>query len=324
MIRIRSALQGLTVAAALAASGHALAQAHPSKPIRLIVPYGAGTPPDISSRLIAVRMGDSLGQPIIVENKPGATGLVGLKELGRAPADGYTLYTFLTPQTVTPVLYPGQIDSLLKEIEPIGQYDKTFSVLVVHPGVAASSVKDLVGALKAKPGEFSFPSGGNATPAHLMGELFKQRYDVAATHVPYNQFPQAIADLTTGRTQFMFLTSTVAVPNVQAGKLRAIAVTGEKRLPALPSVPTVVELGHRDLLIANWDGLVAKAGTPRTIIERLNTELNKAVANPHVAERLVAMGNEPVTGTPEQFRELITAEIALWTKVARAANIKVD
>jgi tripartite-type tricarboxylate transporter receptor subunit TctC len=302
----------------------AFAQTYPSKPIKLIVPYSVGTPPDIVSRLVADRMGAGLGQPVFVENRPGATGTVGLAELTRQPADGYTLYNMLMPVSVAPALYPQLGLDFKKAIDSVGQFTWYYNVLVVHPEVKASSVGDLVALLKARPTSYSFASGGNGTPAHLSGELFKLQAQVEAQHVPYNQFPQGISDLVAGRIQFMFLTSSVSVPLAQSGKVRALAVTGGQRLAALPAVPTMIEMGYKDFLVRGWDGLVVRAGTPRPIVDRLNAELAKAVATPEVRNRFAALGVEPVAGSPKEFDELIAAEVERWERLVRDAQIKPD
>jgi tripartite-type tricarboxylate transporter receptor subunit TctC len=300
------------------------AQTYPTKPLRVVVPYSVGTPPDIVTRLIADKMTAGLGQPVVVDNRPGATGTVGLSELERQSADGYTLYDMLLPVSVAPALYPQLSLDFKKVMEPVGQFTWYYNVLVVHPNVKATIVKELVELLKKGQGNYSFASGGNGTPAHLSAELFKLQANVKATHIPYNQFPQGIADLVAGRVQFMFLTSSVSVPLIQSGRVRALATTGSERLAALPSVPTMIEEGYRDFLVRGWDGLVVKVGTSREIIERLNAELAKAVATPEVRTRFAALGVEPVSGSPKEFGDLIASEVARWSRVVREAEIKAD
>jgi tripartite-type tricarboxylate transporter receptor subunit TctC len=190
--------------------------------------------------------------------------------------------------------------------------------------VPAKTVQDLVQLVKERPTSYSFASGGNGTPAHLSGELFKLQAQIQAQHVPYNQFPQGIADLVAGRIQFMFLTSSVSVPLVQSGKVRALAVTGGDRLPALPSVPTMIELGYKDFLVRGWDGLVVRAGTPRNIVDRLNAELVKAAATPEVRTRFASLGVDPVATSPSEFGSLISSEVERWGKLVREAQIKPD
>ena len=318
---IESAL--LSIVLSLAAFAVA-AQTYPTKPIRAIVPYSVGTPPDIVTRLVADRMTAGLGQPVLVENRPGATGTVGLSEFARQPADGYTLYTMLLPVSVAPALYPNLQLDFKKIMEPVGQFTWYYNVLVVHPDVKATNVKELVELLRAGQANYSFASGGNGTPAHLSGELFKLQADVKATHVPYNQFPQGIADLVAGRVQFMFLTSSVSVPLIQSGKLRALASTGLDRPAALPSIPTMIEEGYKDFVVRGWDGLVVRAGTSPAIVERLNTELARAVGTPEVRARFASLGVDPVSGSPAEFGDLIAAEVERWGRVVRAAAIKAE
>jgi tripartite-type tricarboxylate transporter receptor subunit TctC len=312
----------VSILLALAAS-LAVAQTYPTKPIRVIVPYSVGTPPDIVTRLVADRMSGGLGQTVLVDNRPGATGTVGLADLGRQAADGYTLYNMLLPVSVAPALYPSQGIDFKKLMEPVGQFTWYYNVLVVHPDVKAATVLELVDLLKAG-GNYAFASGGNGTPAHLSAELFKIQAHVTATHIPYNQFPQGIADLVAGRVQFMFLTSSVSVPLIQSGKVRALATTGPARLATLPNVPTMIEEGYKDFLVRGWDGLVVKAGTPKAIVDRLNAELAKAVNTPEVKTRFAALGVEPVSGTSGEFGELISSEVERWGRVVRQAEIKVD
>jgi tripartite-type tricarboxylate transporter receptor subunit TctC len=261
---------------------------------------------------------------VLVENRPGATGTVGFTELTRQPADGYTMYNMLMPVSVAPALYPQLGLDFKKSMDPVGQFTWYYNVLVVHPSVQATNVQELVQLLKAKQQSFSFASGGNGTPAHLSGELFKLQAGVEAQHVPYNQFPLGIADLVAGRIQFMFLTSSVSVPLVQSGKVRGLAVTGSQRLEALPSVPTMMELGYKDFLVRGWDGLVVRAGTPQAIVERLNAELAKAVATQLVRDRFASLGVEPVSASASEFGNLIASEVDRWTKVVREAQIKAD
>ncbi|WP_447922243.1 Bug family tripartite tricarboxylate transporter substrate binding protein [Achromobacter aegrifaciens] len=296
----------------------------PTKPIRTIVPYSVGTPPDVVTRIIAAKMTTSLGQSVYVENRPGATGTVGLAELLRQPPDGYTIMTMLQPISVAPALYPGLTVDLARDLGAVGQFTSYCNVLAVHPSIPAKTAAELVALLKARPNDYNFGSGGSGTPAHLAGELFKQQAGVSATHVPYNQFPQAVGDLLQGRLQFMFVTSSVIVPHIQTGRVRALAVTGTKRISALPDVPTMIEAGFPDFDVSGWDGFVVRSGTPEPIITRLNRELAKAVKSPDVTDRFQALGVDPVTGGPTQFSELIAAESKRWGSLVRSAGIKAE
>ncbi len=300
------------------------AQGFPEKPLRLIVPYSVGAPPDILGRIAATGMQAGLGQPVVVENRPGAAGTIGLAELAREPADGSTLLALAMPSAVAPALYPQAQLDLARDTRAVGQMVFSYNVLVVHPDVPARRVGELVALLKARGREYAFGSGGNGTPAHLAGELFKQQAGVAAQHVPYNQLPQAVADLVAGRLQFMFLASAAAVPQVAAGKLRALAVTGPARLGVLQDVPTMVESGYPQLVIRDWQGLIVKAGTPAAVVARLNAELNRAMRAPQVGEQLRKMGAEPATGTPADFDRLVAAEVQRWGRLVKSARLRPD
>lgn len=294
----------------------------PRKPLRLIVPFTTGTPPDLVSRLVAQPLSKSLGQPVIVDNRPGAIGGVALGELLRQPADGHTLFCMLMPVTTAPALVPGFKFDLVREIQPVAQLDWSVSVLVVNRALPAANVAELISLAKARPGQLAFASGGNGTPAHLAAELFKAKYGLSATHVPYAQFAQSLPDLQENRVQFMFMSSAVAVSHVTSGKVRALAVVANERLKALPDVPTMVEQGHADFDVRNWDGIVVRAGTPPEIVERLNQELVRIVSAPEMRERFLDMGVVPAPGTPQALGELIQRDMERWGRVIRAAGIQ--
>ena len=302
-------------------SSSSLAQAWPSKPIRLLVPYTAGSPPDLSSRILATHLATALQQPVIVENRPGAIGLVALQELLRQPADGNTLYCILTPVTTASTLLPAQKVDLTKELQPVSQIDRIGTVLVVNNELAAADMKSFLSLLRAKPNELNFASTGNGTPAHLAGELFKSQEKVQATHVPYVSFSQSVPDLISNRVQFMFMTSTVAAPLVNTGKVRALGIVGPNRLPILPNVPTLAEQGMGKIDTSSWDGIVVKAGTPKPIVDRLNSEIVRILTKPEVKAKFLEMGMAAVSSTPEGLGALIEAESARWAAVIKAANI---
>ena len=302
-------------------SSSSLAQAWPSKPIRLLVPYTAGSPPDLSSRILATHLATALQQPVIVENRPGAIGLVALQELLRQPADGNTLYCILTPVTTASTLLPAQKVDLTKELQPVSQIDRIGTVLVVNNELAAADMKSFLSLLRAKPNELNFASTGNGTPAHLAGELFKSQEKVQATHVPYVSFSQSVPDLISNRVQFMFMTSTVAAPLVNTGKVRALGIVGPNRLPILPNVPTLAEQGMGKIDTSSWDGIVVKAGTPKPIVDRLNSEIVRILTKPEVKAKFLEMGMAAVSSTPEELGALIEAESARWAAVIKAANI---
>lgn len=315
-----TALGGLSLAASAS-----LAQAQwPTKPIRLLVPFTPGLPPDIVSRLLANSLTASLGQPVFVENKPGAIGMVAVNELLKQPADGHTLMCMLMPVVTAPVLLPAQKVDLEKSLIPVSQIDRAPSVLIANNSLPASSLKEFVALLKAKPDELSFASSGNGTPAHLAGELFKLQQKVQATHVPYSQISMTIPDLLSNRVQFMFLTSSVAVPLIAAGKVKSFGVVGDKRLPALPQLPTLAEQGMGDFDTSNWNGIVVRAGTPPEIVQRLNAEIVALLRRRDTVEKFQEMGTQAMPSTPAQFGELIRSESRKWREVIAAASIKAD
>jgi tripartite-type tricarboxylate transporter receptor subunit TctC len=300
------------------------AQGYPERPLHLLVPYSVGTPPDLLGRIAAAQLQAGLGQPVVVDNRPGAAGTIGLAELARQPADGYTLLALAMPTSVAPALYPQAKLDLSRDTRAVGQMVFSYNVLVAHPAVPAASVAELIALLKAQPGKLSYGSGGNGTPAHLAGELFRSRAGVSAQHVPYNVLPQAVGDLVAGRLEFMFLASAPALAQVGAGKLRALAVTGPKRLAILGNVPTMDEAGFADFLVRDWQGLIVRAGTPPQIVQRLNAELNRGMAVLEVRAKLENMGAEPAPGTPRAFDELIAAEVKRWGALVQSAGIKPD
>jgi tripartite-type tricarboxylate transporter receptor subunit TctC len=319
----RDWFRALAVVAALAVfQGHA--QPYPSKPIRLVVPAAASTPIDIVSRVVAERLGAELAQPVVMELRPGATGAVGAAEVLKQPADGYTLMITYMPMSVAQSIDSAVPFDLRKDFVPVGQTVFSYNVLVVHPSVRVQSVQELAALLKSRPGKLSFPSGGPGTPAHIAGELFKQQTGTEALHVPYNQFPQAIADLLGGQHQFMFAATPPMIPHIAAGKLRALAVTGPLRIAALKDVPTMVEAGFPDFVVRDWQGVVARTGTPAEVVEKVNGAIRRAMEAREVRAVLAKLGADAAAGTPAEFAKLIDVEIGRWAKVARAANIRVE
>jgi tripartite-type tricarboxylate transporter receptor subunit TctC len=314
------------IAAVSLATGapHAAAQAYPARPIRLVVPAAVSTPIDILSRVVADRVGAEVGQPLIVELRPGATGTVGAQEVLRQPADGYTIMTLHMPMSVAQSIYANVPFDLRRDFAPIGQTAWSSNVLVVHPSVKTNSPKELEALLAAQPGKLNFSSGGPGTPAHVAGELFKIETHTDAVHVPYNQFPQAIADLLSGQNQFMFAAAPPMIPHINAGKLRALAVTGPHRLPALKDVPTMIEAGYRNFNVRDWQGFVAKAGTPAAAIEKINAAIGAALHSEQVKAAFAKLGADAAPGTPQDFGKLIDTEIARWATVAKQANIRVQ
>ncbi len=310
--------------AVVTAASPADAQTYPSGMIRIISPSAAGTPPDIMGRIIAAELGESEGWRAIVENKPGAIQTIGLTEVLRQPADGYTLASISMPATAAPALLRNVKFQLATDFTPIIKLASAYHVLVVHPSVPAKSLAEFVAMLKSQPDKLTFSSGGFGTPAHLAGEMFKLQTGVRTTHVPYQALPRAIADLINGTNQFQFITPLPVLDLIATGKLRAIAVTGPARLPVLKDVPTVGEAGFPDLIIQDWFGMLAKTGTPDDVLARLNDAINKALAKPRMRDAIAKMAAEPAGGTPQEFGQFLRTQIAHWGKVVKESGIKID
>ncbi len=308
----------------VAAGDRALGQSFPSNVIRIVVPYSASTPPDILARIIATALAEGEGWNVIVENKPGAVMTIGVTEVLKQPADGYTLLSITAPFAAVPALIPDAKFTIETDFTPLIQIGTAYNVLVVNPSVPVNSVAELIAYLKKYPGKYTFSSGGFGTPAHLLGELFKLETGVQATHVPYVQFPQAIADLLSGVNTYQFITILPVVQHINTGKLRALAVMGRKRVAALKEVPTISEAGYPQLASEDWAGILVKAGTPPAVIARLNAAINRALATDKVREALAKLGTDPGGGTPDAFGVLVRSETAPWSKVIKDAGIKIN
>jgi len=308
----------------VAAGDRALGQSFPSNVIRIVVPYSASTPPDILARIVATALAEGEGWNVIVENKPGAVMTIGVTEVLKQPADGYTLLSITAPFAAVPALVPDAKFTIETDLTPLIQIGTAYNVLVVNPSVPVNTVAELVAYLKKGPGKYTFSSGGFGTPAHLLGELFKLETGVQATHVPYVQFPQAIADLLSGVNTYQFITILPVVQHINTGKLRALAVMGRKRVAALKEVPTISEAGYPQLASEDWAGILVKAGTPPAVIARLNAAINRALATDKVREALAKLGTDPGGGTPDAFGALVRSETAHWSKVIKDAGIRIN
>lgn len=294
---------------------------YPSGPIRLIVPWAVGTPADLSGRVLVERMAAGLGQPFEVENLPGASGTVGLAEALRRPADGYTVVMLSSPTLMAPLLYPTRPIDLGTTLDPVGLTVWSYNVLVVPSGSAIGSPLELAATARNRDGKVTYSSAGNGTPAHLAAELFRQQTGAPLTHVPYDNFAAALNDLTTGQVDFMFLTASAAIPLLAAGRLRALAVTGTQRIPALPAVPTMAEQGYDRFEMRNFDGMMVRRGTPAEIVQRLNAELRDALGLPEVRAVLDRLALHPDPMTPQKFRSVILAESIKWLGIGKAAGM---
>ncbi|MBL8707311.1 MAG: tripartite tricarboxylate transporter substrate binding protein [Rhodospirillales bacterium] len=301
-----------------------LAETYPSRVIRIVASNSAGTPPDILARIAASALSEGEGWKVIVENRPGGVGTIAASEVLRQEADGYTIFSIGAPTTAAPALLPNASINLETDFAPVIHFATGYNVLVVNPKLPVRSVSELIGFLKANPDKHSFSSGGFGTPAHLLGELFKLETGVQATHVPYAQFSQAIADLLSGVNSYQFITALPVVQYINNGALRALAVMSDRRNPALKDVPTIVEAGFAKLAAEDWGGFLVKAGTPAAAIARLNAAVNKALGTEKVREALAKMGVEVGGGTPEAFGLRARAEAARWSRVIKDAGIKIN
>ncbi len=303
----------------------AWAQPYPSKPIRIIVPFVPGGNVDITARTVAPALGDALGQPVVVENRPGAAGMVGAQAMMGSPADGYTLMMGSNSSlAVAPNLYPNWPYDPVKGIAPISNLAITPFVLVVKLGLPAQSLADFVKLAKEKPGQLSMASGGNGSSNHLVGELFQMMTGLKFSHVPYKGTGAALVDLAGGQVDLLFDQASSTVPNVRGGKIRALAVASSSRQSALPDTPTFAEAGLRDFEIDNFTGLVGPAGMPADAVAKVHAAAVKALATPQVKERFASLGVQPVGNTPEQFGVVIREDLARWSKVIKSAGVKVE
>jgi tripartite-type tricarboxylate transporter receptor subunit TctC len=300
------------------------AQSYPSSMIRIVTGGPPGSPPDIVIRIVANELGQSEGWQIVIENKPGGLGTIADGEVLKQPADGHAIRAIALPNTAFPALHPNIGFRLDADFAPVIKLTSAHHVLVVNPTVPAKSLPELVALLKRQSDKLTFSSGGFGTPAHLTGELFKLQTGVRVAHVPYQSAAHMIADLINGTNHYQFITPLPVLDLIAAGKLRALAVTGLKRMPALKDVPTVVEAGFPELVIQDWVGLVVKAGTPDAIVTRLNEAINKALAKPAVREAFAKIAAEPAGGSPAELGALIKSQIAHWGKVVKDAGIKVQ
>ena len=321
---MKNPLRALFAALALAAAATAGAQAFPTKPIRLIVTYPPGGGADLMARLVAPKMAEALGQPVVVENKAGASGQIGAAEVARSAPDGYTLMLDAMSYAVNPSLYPKLPYEPAKAFTPIAVLVQFPNMLVVTPSFPAKDVKELIAAAKSRPGTIAFASSGNGSAQHLSGELFRQRTAVDITHVPYKGGGPALNDVMGGQVPVFFANMASGLQHVKGGKLRALAITGAKRSPALPDAPTMAEAGVPGYEVYEWNAIFAPAGTPAPVVAKLADAIAKAVQSPEFRERVASLGGELPGYGPAEAERFVREQTQLWGKVVREGNVKVE
>ena len=324
MIAIRSIARHVLMTLPLLSNGVLAAQAetYPSNLIRIVVPTGPGTPPDVIGRVIATELAEAEGWRTVVENKPGALQTIGMAEVLKQPADGYTIYSMSVPTAAVPALMPNLGMRPDVDFTPVIKLSKSYNALVVPPSFPAKSISELVAVLKTEPGKYNFSSAGFGTPAHLIGEMFKLQTGIQAIHVPYQQQQQRVGDLLNGTNHFDFLATVTVADFVETGRLRALGVTAPGRVAGLKDVPTVVEQGFPELVVEDYVGFAVKSGTSSDIVVILNKAMNKALQKPKVVETFAKLGATPAGGTADAFGTLIKEQVAYWGKVIRESGIK--
>ena len=306
------------------APGLARAQAYPSKPVRLIVPYSAGGGADTTARLIAPKLQEALGQTIIVENKPGAGGMLGDEIVAKAVPDGHTLLIGAFAHAVNPSLFPKMPFRTPEDFAPVSLLVTVPELMVITPSHPAKTVAELVALAKAQPGKLSYASSGNGSAQHLAAELFKMRTGTDIQHVPYKGGALAVADVAAGHVPFYFGNMSAALPQARGGRVRALAVTSAARSPAAPEVPTLAEAGVPNCEISEWNALIAPAGTPPAVIARLHTEIARIMRMAESKARFADLGADAIGSTPAELAVFLRAEMIKWAEVVKAANIKVE
>jgi tripartite-type tricarboxylate transporter receptor subunit TctC len=313
----------ICVAALPLSKKKALAQAYPARPVRVVVPVAAGGANDVTARLIGQRLSERLGQQFVIENRPGAGTNIGTEAVIRAPADGYTLLISGSNAAINPTLFRSLNFNFIRDTAPIGSIVRVPQLMQVNPSVPAANVPEFIAYAKANPGKIAMGSGGNGSPAHVIGEYFKLMTGTDLTHVPYRGAAPAVTDLIGGQIQVAFTEMATSLGHVKAGRLRALAVTTAARTEALPDVPTLGEF-IPGFEASQWVGLVAPKDTPPVIIEKLNSEINAALADPKIRTRFADLGGMVLPGSPDDFGKLIRDETEKWAKVIQAANIRVE
>ncbi len=315
----------LTAAALVLACTLVQAQPYPSKPLRIIVPFAPGGSTDIVARILADKLATPLGQPVVVENRAGAAGNIGAEAVAKAPPDGYTLLMATTGvMAINNALYKNMTYDAAKELEPVSFTTSITNVLTVPLDLPARSMAELIALAKAQPGKLSFASSGAGSSTHLSGELFKSMAAIDVLHIPYKGSSQALVDLIAGRVSMIFDNMPSVLPYIRGGKLRGLAVTGSKRSPAMPELPTIAEAGVPGYESLSWSGIAVPAGTPRDVVMRLNREIGGVLGAGDVRQKLIELGADPVGGPPEAFAAHVRAEREKWSRLIRERSITVN
>jgi len=308
----------------LASGGHLLAQGWPNRPIRMVVPYTPGGYTDLMARLVGQKISEALGQPIVFENKPGANAIIGTDVVAKAAPDGYTFGTVIAAHAVNATLNPKLPYDTLKDFSYVSLMSVAPLIMIAHPSLPANNVKELVALAKTKPGQLNFASSGVGAAAHLTMEMFKSRTGVEMQHIPYKGTAGALQDTVGGQINVMFDIVGPLMPQVRSGNAKAIVVTAKERIPAAPDVPTMAEQGVPDFISGTWAGIIAPAGTPKEIVDRVAAEAKKALADPAMKAKLAEQGIVAVGDGPDEFRVFVTDEISRWSKVITDAGIKME
>jgi len=307
-----------------ASAVHAQAAAFPAKPIRVIVPFTPGGFTDLMTRAVGEPLAKNVAQPVLIDNRPGANGIIGAELLSRANPDGYTIGMVIAGHSASQTLYEKLPYHAVKSFQPISLVGVAPLILVASNSFPAKDLKELLAAARAKPGSISFASSGVGAAAHLTMELLAQQQGLTMTHVPYKGTAPALADLMGGHIQIMFDTMSAMLPQVRAGKIRAIGLSSEARWPAAPEIPTLAEAGMPGFVSGSWAGLLAPGGTPRPIVDRLSGEIQRIVRQPEVRARIIDLGTEPVGNTPDEFRAFMESEVTRWAKVINQAMLRLE
>ncbi len=326
MKSLDAAVRMLTLGALIAVAGFAAAQQdYPNKPIRIIVAYPPGGSTNVLARLLGQKLTESWGQQVIVDNRPGGNTVIGTEALAKSAADGYSIMLVTSIHALNGILIPKKLPyDTVKDFAPIANITRSEYLLVLHPSVPANSLQEFIALAKSRPGKLNYATSGSGTAVHLGAEMLSAMVGIKMEHIPYKGAGQLVTDLIGGQVQLSFIAPINVLSHVRAGKLKAIAIAGNARAPALPQVPTFAEAGLPGFELKNWYGIVAPAGTPRAILDKLSTETARILAMPDIRQKLIDQGMVPMISGPDQFAALISAEMAKYGEVIKSANLKIE